>query len=263
MDKELFLNQTSKQSDTEEGESESSFKDNMLEKVIQLHTELLEKHDHLLIENERLHLKVKQIEHEKEDLEVLVESISDHADQLSDNLLSEIEKAQRDALTDALTKIPNRRFFDQHLQMEWRRSMRIKSTLAIIMIDIDYFKNYNDYYGHIKGDQTLQKVAQLIVKSCHRETDFVARYGGEEFAVVISEITYEGLNTVAERIRKSIQDAAIPHKTSLNDSVVTVSLGCFSLVPQIDYDEQSFIQAADKLLYAAKEQGRNQLCSKP
>ena len=255
MDKAIFLNQIAE----EGGESESTFRDNMLEKVIQLHTELLEKHDHLLIENERLHLKVKQIQHEKEDLEVLVETISDHADQLSDNLLSEIEKAQREALTDVLTKIPNRRFFDQHLEMEWKRSMRIKSTLALIMIDIDYFKQYNDYYGHLKGDQTLFKVAQLIQKACHRETDFVARYGGEEFVVIISDINVEGIKIVAERIRQTIQDAVIPHKASLNDSVITVSLGCFGTVPQIDKNEQSFIKLADEQLYIAKNKGRNRL----
>jgi diguanylate cyclase (GGDEF)-like protein len=231
----------------------------LIEENLKLSTQI----DNLTLDNKRLQGNIVKLTQEKEDLEILVEAISDHSEQLNDDLMAKVELAQRDALTDALTLIPNRRFFDQHLEMEWHRATRIKSVISILMIDIDFFKHYNDYYGHLKGDECLREVAGLINSACHRETDFIARYGGEEFAVVISDTEQAGVIKVAERIVENVVAAKIPHAASQISAYVTISLGCFSKIPLSGEDVFDFIHESDCLLYLAKQNGRNRLIHSP
>ncbi len=237
--------------------------DESISALIESNLKLSTQVDNLILDNQRLQERLTEVTQEKEDLEILVEDISDHSERLNDDLMEKVESAQRDALTDALTAVPNRRFFDQHLDMEWNRSIRIKSIISLLMIDIDHFKQYNDYYGHLQGDECLKQVAQIIDDACHRETDFLARYGGEEFAVIISDTEYLGVLNVAQRIVTQVHDAEIPHASSPVSRYVTVSLGCFSKIPMGGENSLDFIRQADALLYQAKEGGRNRFVHSP
>jgi diguanylate cyclase (GGDEF)-like protein len=165
------------------------------------------------------------------------------------------------SLLDALTLIPNRRKFDETLAMEWRRAMRDKTPLSLVMVDIDYFKQYNDHYGHGAGDICLQKVAAALAESVVRPSDLVARYGGEEFVVILPDTHQQAALHVAERVRESIERLALPHAHSTVAAVVTISVGVATqqvtqehLLPKILSD------AADKALYSAKNEGRNRVC---
>jgi diguanylate cyclase (GGDEF)-like protein len=166
---------------------------------------------------------------------------------------------ERLAGLDGLTGIPNRRHFDQFLEAEWKRSIRYNHTISLVIMDIDYFKYYNDHYGHTEGDECLKKVATIISKSMIRSTDLSARYGGEEFACVLPETDHEGALTTANRIMKSIQDMEIPHKKSQVADFVTVSIGVASMNPQHNEKALDLIEMADKALYKAKGNGRNQI----
>ncbi len=168
---------------------------------------------------------------------------------------------QRLTIQDSLTGIANRRRFDEVLLQEWRRAMRSTSSLALVMIDIDFFKRYNDQYGHQQGDECLRRVASIIRSSVRRESDTVARYGGEEFAVILPETGIHGATDVAEIIRTNVFNAAIPHAASPISDRVTVSLGVTACVPEKNPDPGVLVAAADKALYFAKQHGRNQVKS--
>jgi len=160
---------------------------------------------------------------------------------------------------DGLTKISNRRHFDRLLATECARHARSGFTLSVIMIDIDYFKNYNDTYGHVKGDECLKNVAQAISRSLKRETDIAARYGGEEFICLLPETNVIGAAIVAEDIRSTIESKAFPHETSLVSKVVTVSVGAVSLKCQPEMKPDDVVRQVDELLYQAKSEGRNRV----
>lgn len=169
----------------------------------------------------------------------------------------EKEQAQINALTDGLTGVANRRHFDDTLQAEMARLRRTKSPLSLIMLDIDFFKKFNDRYGHVAGDYCLKCVARAIKQSIGRGPDFVARYGGEEFAVVMPDTKNRGAQIVAERIRKAIEMLSISHGSVGNTSQVTVSLGVATVYPgRTEFDEQ-IVELADMALYRAKMGGRN------
>ena len=161
------------------------------------------------------------------------------------------------ATHDALTGIPNRRLFDSFLENEWKRARRSKACLSLILVDIDYFKYFNDYYGHQAGDQGLRKVSQALFNSLGRSTDLVARYGGEEFAVVLPETNAKGAKFIAEILRSGIESLSIPHKKSEIAEYVTISLGTAVMVPGQDCSAADLISTADKALYEAKNKGRN------
>ncbi|MBF0266354.1 MAG: diguanylate cyclase [Gammaproteobacteria bacterium] len=197
------------------------------------------------------------IRQEKDDLEILVEAVTDHSDRLDEQWLTQYEKMQSQALTDSLTMIPNRRYFNQHLTHEWFYATRKQQEIALIMIDIDHFKQFNDTYGHLGGDECLKKVAQALLIACHRKNDFVARYGGEEFAVIINHTDVDGVQKVAKKILKEIENLNIEHKTSLTSDYLTVSLGAAITIPKQGVEETEFISRADHLLYGAKRNGRN------
>jgi diguanylate cyclase (GGDEF)-like protein len=164
------------------------------------------------------------------------------------------------SIEDPLTHIPNRRFFDANFDNELRSSIRRASPMALGFIDVDYFKLYNDVYGHQAGDGCLKTVAAAIKASLSRAGDFVARYGGEEFVVLLPETEIEGAKLIAERIRASVENCQIPHAASKTSTVVTISLGMTVLVPEQGQTRAEIIAAADQELYKAKTAGRNR-CS--
>lgn len=158
---------------------------------------------------------------------------------------------------DGLTQIANRRCFDSHLNREWQRHQREQNPLALILIDIDYFKRYNDSYGHQGGDDCLIRVAKAIAQVPKRSTDLTARYGGEEFVVVLCNTDKEGALKIAAEIQTAIANLAIAHQSSDVHNYVTLSMGIVSLIPTIEKSVETLIAFADQSLYVAKEQGRN------
>ena len=159
---------------------------------------------------------------------------------------------------DGLTQLANRRCFDEYLEQEWQRLAREQQPLSLIMCDIDFFKNYNDTYGHVAGDDCLRKVSHLIKESVRRPADLAARYGGEEFVLVLPNTDIEGSMLVADVIRKRLEELALPHEDSSVSKSVTLSMGVTSLVPKIDSLPSVLLTSADYALYRAKELGRNQ-----
>lgn len=158
---------------------------------------------------------------------------------------------------DGLTGIHNRRFFEQTLLHEWKRAIRAQAPLSLIMMDIDYFKKFNDHYGHPAGDECLKSVARTISGPPHRSSDFVARYGGEEFVAVLPDTEITGALTVGERIGQNVRALQIPHMQSPVDDYVTISAGIATMIPTNDQGPFILIEAADKALYRAKKEGRN------
>ncbi|MDM8522245.1 PleD family two-component system response regulator [Desulfococcaceae bacterium HSG8] len=165
------------------------------------------------------------------------------------------------AAIDGLTDIPNRRRFDEVFEKEWGRAVRASESLSLIMIDIDFFKKFNDNYGHAAGDECLRSVAQAMVNTLQRSADFVARYGGEEFVVILPETEIEGAVHIAEKIRLNIEKLKISHAENQVADHVTLSLGAASIIPKRNTSSLILIEAADKCLYEAKEGGRNQVKS--
>jgi len=158
---------------------------------------------------------------------------------------------------DGLTQIANRRCFDDYLATEWQRHQREQNPLSLILIDIDYFKRYNDSNGHQGGDDCLIRVAQEIAKVPQRPTDLVARYGGEEFAAILSNTNMEGALQVAADIQTAIANLAIPHDNSDVSDLVTLSMGVASLIPTSERSPKDLISRADQAMYTAKNRGRN------
>lgn len=177
--------------------------------------------------------------------------------QTEQRLQSANQVLDRLATEDALTGIANRRVFDRNLEDEWSRARRTESPLALIMIDIDFFKDYNDHFGHQQGDICLQQVAQALARTLNRPGDSVVRYGGEEFAVLLPDTTSKGGMEVAESIRQAITSLSIPAANTSVSPYVSVSLGVASVVPQRNQAAAELVQQADKALYQAKQSGRN------
>lgn len=169
---------------------------------------------------------------------------------------------KRLACLDGLTKVANRRHFDEYLDREWRRMIREKNPLALILCDIDYFKLYNDTYGHLAGDSCLQQVADAIQRAVKRPADLVARYGGEEFAIILPNTNAEGALTVAEGIHSYVTALQIIHGESKTSKYVTLSLGVAVTIPTLNISYQELIRTADLGLYEAKSQGRDRIVLK-
>ena len=171
-------------------------------------------------------------------------------------------KASRDLLEnlstiDFLTDIPNRRLFEDVLMAEWRHAMRAGTLLSIIIIDIDFFKLYNDHYGHLAGDNCLKKLAAALASTLNRSTDFLARYGGEEFITILPQTDAPGALNIGVNFHKVILELAITHAASPISDNVTVSLGVATCKPGDNTDPKDLIQLADNMLYKAKAEGRN------
>ncbi|MBE9226787.1 PAS domain S-box protein [Phormidium sp. LEGE 05292] len=169
---------------------------------------------------------------------------------------------KRLACLDGLTQVANRRHFNEYLEREWRRMIREQNPIALILCDIDYFKLYNDTYGHLAGDSCLQQVADAIQRAVQRPADLVARYGGEEFAVILPNTNTEGALTVAEKIRTYVAALQISHQESQTSKYVTLSLGVAVTIPCLEFSYQELIRRADLGLYEAKSQGRDRIILK-
>jgi diguanylate cyclase (GGDEF)-like protein len=179
-------------------------------------------------------------------------------------------QAQEQAHTDPVTQISNRRYFDSTFKTEWRRAAREAKPLSLLMIDVDHFKRYNDRHGHQAGDQCLQIIAQCIKAVARRASDVVARHGGEEFVILLPDTNPEDAALLAERVRKSVEDQRIPHSDGAIPRIVTISIGVSSCTPNVPHDTQvlhdasvvypaMLLNAADRALYRAKRNGRNQV----
>jgi len=165
------------------------------------------------------------------------------------------------SITDGLTGIANRKKFDDALNVEWNRAKRTGSDLAIVMVDIDFFKNYNDSYGHLEGDECLRKVAKVIKNNLNRPGDLVARWGGEEFACILPDTDLEGAIEVGEKLRQSVIDLGIKNFMKDNNGTLTVSIGVASIKPTDDFNCNVLLEMSDIALYQAKEAGRNKVLS--
>jgi diguanylate cyclase (GGDEF)-like protein len=165
------------------------------------------------------------------------------------------EFAQRDGLTN----LHNRRAFDERIDLLWQQAARERTSIGLLLIDIDYFKNYNDSAGHLSGDACLSKVATIIARSARRPMDMVARFGGEEFVVLLYDIDQATLDHVAQMARANINAAALPHPNSPIAPTVTASIGGACIVPDSKRSALGAIQLADEALYTAKKQGRDRI----
>ena len=160
---------------------------------------------------------------------------------------------------DGLTGVANRRKFDSVFEHAWSQAQRLSRPLSLVLFDIDFFKQYNDRYGHVQGDESLKQVAAALASAARADEDFVARYGGEEFVVVLPDTGAEAARAVAERCRQAVADAAIEHAASPIAPLLTVSVGVGTLVPTGDDSPLAFLHAVDQRLYRAKQAGRNRL----
>ncbi len=173
-------------------------------------------------------------------------------------LRSHSEILKKEATTDGLTDICNRRFFDAHYEIAVADAKRQKHPLSIFMVDIDSFKSYNDYYGHIGGDNVIKQVATALKSQLSRATDIIARYGGEEFVLVIPYLPQEGTKQFAEKLRNAVFNLAIPHIKSHPFNRITISIGVCTGIPEND---DNLLNKADAALYQAKQKGRNRCIS--
>lgn len=227
--------------------------------------------DELLIKIENLKFELKELKQEKKDFEILLETAESHAEVIEHELHQEIFEHQSTELKlqvtnhqlqqlsyiDGLTKVANRRHFDEYLCQAWKCATKEQKPISLILADVDFFKRYNDKYGHQVGDYCLVRIAQALAKIANRSADLTARYGGEEFALILPESSPERAVEVAENIRSAVKSLKIlnPH-SSVND-YVTISSGIVSVVPQDFYSLSDFIGHTDKALYNAKNRGRD------
>jgi diguanylate cyclase (GGDEF)-like protein len=170
------------------------------------------------------------------------------------------QKLYKQTVLDGLTQISNRRHFDDYLAQEWQRAVREKQSIALLICDIDFFKQYNDTYGHQGGDDCLKQIAQVMDNVPKRPMDLVARYGGEEFGVILPNTNIAGAIKISEKVCQVVRDLKISHEKSSAASYVTLSLGINCIVPTTENSITEFIEMADKALYQAKHQGRNRVC---
>ncbi|CAD5935894.1 Phytochrome-like protein cph2 [Planktothrix agardhii] len=184
-------------------------------------------------------------------------AIAIHQSELHQQLQLANQQLQNLAMVDKLTQIANRRCFDEILNQEWHRLVREKRLLSLLLCDIDYFKQYNDTYGHSQGDICLQQVAQALQQGVQRSIDLVARYGGEEFVVILPHTDQEGALEVAKKIQDVLEQFNLPHRSSNVADRVTMSIGICTLIPTVERFPLDLINEADHSLYQAKTQGRN------
>ncbi|HEY5726085.1 MAG TPA: diguanylate cyclase [Vicinamibacteria bacterium] len=188
-----------------------------------------------------------------------VENKNEQLTQIRRQLTESNAQLERLSTLDTLTGLANRRRFDEVLRHEWRRSARDGTPLSLVFCDIDFFKNFNDGYGHLAGDECLGQVARAVSALSNRPGDLAARYGGEEFVLVLPGTGEEGALKLAERLRARIEELDIPHAHSPLAPRLTISLGVASTIPQPGSEPAELLAVADRALYAAKEEGRNRV----
>ncbi|WP_418186453.1 diguanylate cyclase domain-containing protein [Aliarcobacter lanthieri] len=173
------------------------------------------------------------------------------------NLKLKTDLLEQLSMYDGLTNIRNRRFFDEAFEITFLEAKREKNNLAVLMIDIDFFKRYNDNYGHGKGDDALRQVAKALQSTLKRPSDLVARYGGEEFVILLKDINKSGLETVAKNLLKAVRDLKITHEFSKIEKIITVSIGIAYFSSNSDITRSELLVKADETLYKVKNSGRN------
>jgi diguanylate cyclase (GGDEF)-like protein/PAS domain S-box-containing protein len=178
-----------------------------------------------------------------------------------EKLISLQQELEALSFKDGLTGVANRRMFDTTLKVEWADAQRNQRPLSLIMFDIDCFKQYNDHYGHIQGDECLKRVAHILDSAAGRARDFLARFGGEEFVLILPETDAESARKVAERCRNTIYKEKIPNEKSQVSQILTMSLGVGTITPTPEDELIGFIEAVDKRLYQAKQKGRDCIVS--
>lgn len=166
------------------------------------------------------------------------------------------------ASIDGLTEVPNRRYFDEVFEQEWRRAVRNQYPVSLCLVDIDFFKQFNDNYGHTAGDDCLTLVARTLANISRRAGDFLARYGGEEFVFVWPNCDVKHARKLAEQARVAVSRLGIPHVHSDVSDFVTISLGVASIIPESEDDRKDLLESADEQLYLAKQSGRNTVSCK-
>ncbi len=174
-------------------------------------------------------------------------------------LLKMQKKLEALSFEDSLTGVSNRRLFDERLDAEWKNACAAQQPLSLVLLDIDHFKQYNDFYGHVQGDECLVNVAEALKQVGGRPRDIVARYGGEEFALLLPETDRAAARAIAERCRQAIEGLHIRHETSSCSAFVTASVGVGTIIPPIAATSRDFCETVDKLLYVAKQNGRNRV----
>ncbi len=200
-----------------------------------------------------LHRQRQQLEEKTVELDAKILEL----EVLHKELEEKNEKLELLSSLDGLTGLFNRRYFDHNLIKEWKQASRDNTPLSLLIVDIDYFKKYNDFYGHLEGDDCLRKVAQSLYDALMRPTDIIARYGGEEFTAILPNTGSEGAERVARRMMNHVARLGIAHKASSVDELVTVSIGASSIFPIGKMAVTTLLDRADKALYEAKEMGRN------
>ena len=173
------------------------------------------------------------------------------------NLKIKNDMLEKLSMYDGLTNIRNRRFFDETFEKTFNEIKRDKKSLAVLMIDIDFFKPYNDNYGHGQGDETLRKVAKALEKTIKRASDFVARYGGEEFVILLKDINKDGVEAVANNLLNAVRELKITHEFSKIENYVTISIGASFYNSSSDITKLELLLKADETLYNVKNSGRN------
>jgi len=174
-------------------------------------------------------------------------------------LISLQKEMEELSFRDGLTGVANRRRFDAIIELEWSNARRNRQPLSLLMMDIDYFKQYNDRYGHLEGDACLKRVARVLNSAATRARDLLARFGGEEFVLVLPETDEAAAGKLAARCRELVLAERIPHESSPIGSVLTISIGAGTVIPGHDDELRPFIDAVDKRLYQAKQQGRDRI----
>lgn len=204
-----------------------------------------------------LRLLVEKLAGEKNDLELILDTTTAHSDTIEALLYDKALSLAREVTIDGLTQIANRRAFDQRLATEWQRLARECSPLSLLLCDVDFFKRFNDRYGHPAGDECLKSVAKAIESCIRRPADLAARYGGEEFAVILPSTQKDGAVYIAEQICQVVNALQIPHEASYVRSYVSVSIGVSTIFPERHIDPKVLVEATDRGLYLAKDQGRD------
>ncbi|MFT9498190.1 tetratricopeptide repeat-containing diguanylate cyclase [Anaerosolibacter sp.] len=242
--------------------------DNLEEKLkiltIEYQVDKIQKESEInLLKNIELKQKNEDIESKAEQLEAINKELQKEIlkrKELQEQLEQVNKELERMSFVDELTGIPNRRSFNNTLEKEWNRCLREGVPLSLIFVDVDYFKNFNDYFGHPMGDDCLRDVAKTLTNTLKRSSDFIGRHGGEEFAIILPNTDYAGSIVIAEQMREAIENLEINHPQSHAGRNITISMGVANVVPSKESSIYELIEAADRELYHAKNQGRNRVC---
>ena len=207
----------------------------------------------------RAHAKSYLAQKERDQAFKSLSKMQEQLEIMNKELARSNQELQRLSSLDGLTGVANRRQFDETLAQECQRAFRTNMPLSLIFADIDFFKRYNDHYGHQAGDDTLKKVANALARTVHRPADLVSRYGGEEFVMVLPDTTLDGAIAVADKVLDSVRALNIPHENTEDNDKVTLSIGVATLNPRDKNNPKMLVEAADKALYHAKATGRDRV----